>query len=256
MLEGSDQVRVASSLCANRGFTTMTGKHHGVGWQGHQLRFDPFDQEGVIATGNVGATNRATKERIAGDHIPMARVERQMSGRVTRCEQAIKPEFAKHNFSRREQVFWWCGLRDAQAPFDSNCGHVRVLLERVRMNPDWNFEGFTNRLHRANVIKMRVRQDNRARFAIARLDHAEDLTGIIARIDQNARAGSRADQITRVDRFSDATRSSLQTRIPSRPSSAIRLAWLLARQFDLHRLIQFCERFAVLGLVKSASNDD
>ena len=94
-LETSDQVRIPSSLCANRGFAAVTGKNHRVRWQGHQLRFDPFDQERVIAAGNVGAPNRAAKQCIAGDHVPVARVERQMSGRVSGREQPIKLEFAE-----------------------------------------------------------------------------------------------------------------------------------------------------------------
>ena len=63
------------------------------------------------------------------------------------------------------------------------------------MNPNRNLERLTHRLDRADVIEMRVRQDNRARFGFARPDHPEDLTGIIARIDQDARTGIRAKQV-------------------------------------------------------------
>ena len=98
-LETSNQVRVASSLRADGRFAAVTGKNHGLGWQGHQLRFDPFEKERVIAAGNIRAPNRATKQRIARDHVPVTRVERQMSGRMTGREQPIKLEFAEHGFS-------------------------------------------------------------------------------------------------------------------------------------------------------------
>ena len=119
-----------------------------------------------------------------------------MSGRVTGREQSIKLEFAKHGFPRLEQVFWWCGLRDVQAPFCANRGDVRVLLERVLVNPDRNLERLTHGLNRADVIEMRMGQNDGARFGFARLDHAEDLTGIVAWIDQHACTRIRANQVT------------------------------------------------------------
>src|SRR3954447_19427201 len=194
--------RVRGSLPAYRGLLAVSGQHHDVVGQGEHPRREATQHRRVVSAGQVGASDRAGEEQVAGEHdladlglVDVRRAERDGAAGVAGRVVDHEVEAGQLEGLPVGELGNVVGLGELVAAAEQHAGRlaghpghrIGQKVPVVRVDPGGGVVGARDRRHTPHVVDVTVGDQDRHRLEPVLADHLGDaVRRVLAGIDDHA----------------------------------------------------------------------